>query len=111
MTKRYREYIRSHRWLASAARLGELAASGFRCRTCNAGRSDTVLHVHHRTYVRLGAERQDDLTTLCVECHVAVTDVIRRRRYAGLTTLYADAEPAIDVSVPLFDPKYSGGLS
>ncbi|MDB5638420.1 MAG: cyclohydrolase [Bradyrhizobium sp.] len=111
MTKRYREYIRSHRWLASAARLGELAASGFRCRTCNAGRSEAVLHVHHRTYVRLGAERQDDLTTLCVECHVAITDSIRRRRYAGLTIVYADVKPAIDVSVPLFDPKHSGVLS
>jgi formate-dependent nitrite reductase cytochrome c552 subunit len=63
--------------------LAELAASGFRCRICNAGRDAAQLEVHHRTYEWLGCEEVGDLTTLCSQCHHTATDDLRRRRYAG----------------------------
>jgi 5-methylcytosine-specific restriction endonuclease McrA len=85
----YKSYISSTNWSANPARLAELKAAGFRCRTCNDGRDQAQLEVHHRTYERLGHEHVGDLTTLCSECHRDITDSLRRRRYAGntLTTL------------------------
>jgi hypothetical protein len=44
----------------------------------------------HRTYARLGAERPEDLTVLCTECHAAITTVIRRRRYQARRLVLAD---------------------
>lgn len=37
-----------------------------RCQICY---NSTQLHVHHRTYERLGHEKLTDLTVLCKECH------------------------------------------
>src|SRR5690606_32421242 len=79
----YNAYISSTAWQHSPARLQELAASGYRCRLCNASRAEARLEVHHRTYARLGRERPGDLTTLCEDCHLVVTDHLRRRRYRG----------------------------
>jgi len=36
------------------------------CSLCN---RKGVLHVHHRTYVRLGEEKDGDLIVLCSDCH------------------------------------------
>jgi 5-methylcytosine-specific restriction endonuclease McrA len=78
----YQQYINSSRWRNNPARLEELQRSSHRCRLCNLGFPDVILTVHHRTYERLGQELADDLTTLCMECHLAVTDRERRRRHA-----------------------------
>jgi hypothetical protein len=43
-----------------------LAAADHRCQVCY---SPDNLHVHHRTYARLGAELLSDLTVLCKVCH------------------------------------------
>lgn len=83
----YQTYISSPAWRTSAARRAELAASGHRCRICNAGRGTARLEVHHRTYERLGRERVSDLTTLCSDCHRNATEHLRRRRYAGRRTM------------------------
>jgi hypothetical protein len=106
----YRSYIQSAAWQASAARLGELALSGFRCRTCNLGRDDVALQVHHRTYARLGHEVIDDLTTLCVECHGVITCLLRGRRYATRPLSMAPDYPHALVSMrPLSDLLLRGG--
>lgn len=78
----YDAYVGSVAWRLSAARLEELRLSGHRCRVCNRGASEVRLEVHHRTYDRLGAERVEDLTTLCGGCHAVCTGEIRRRRHA-----------------------------
>jgi hypothetical protein len=80
--KAYQEYITSSRWRNNPSRLEELRRAGYRCRLCNLGPPEVVLTVHHRTYERLGRELADDLTTLCMDCHLAVTDRERHRRYA-----------------------------
>jgi 5-methylcytosine-specific restriction endonuclease McrA len=65
------------------------------------------LQVHHRTYERLGHEQAGDLTALCANCHRAVTDMLRRRRYSGRLPLFHDTTIA-NCMVPLFDPTVRG---
>ena len=108
----YQDYISSPRWRFSAARLGELEASGFRCRLCDEPAADDLpLEVHHRTYVRLFSELMRDLTALCSDCHFGVTDMIRRRRYSMRTPLVSDVIPSIARPLVLFDPSMAGARS
>ena len=60
----YAEYLQSDAW--RERRDAALERAGHRCQLCN---SDAPLHVHHRTYDRLGAELPQDLTVLCEHCH------------------------------------------
>jgi 5-methylcytosine-specific restriction endonuclease McrA len=64
-TAKYEDYILSRRWRETALRA--LRRAGFRCQVCNDG--ECQLDVHHRTYQRLGREREMDLTVLCRDCH------------------------------------------
>lgn len=61
---RYYTYLESEQW--QQRRQFMLRRAGYRCQICN-GRGN--LQVHHRTYERVGAERIDDLTVLCADCH------------------------------------------
>jgi hypothetical protein len=62
---------------------------GGRCRGCNRDDEEVRLEVHHRVYGTAGACGQcvltgvddNDLTTLCIDCHDAVTSIRRRVRY------------------------------
>lgn len=60
----YREYLATPEWQERRERAKKQA--GFKCQACSAGGQ---LHVHHRTYVRRGRERQSDLTVFCADCH------------------------------------------
>jgi 5-methylcytosine-specific restriction endonuclease McrA len=79
----YADHLGSAAWRDCPARHEELHLSGHRCRICDRGPPLVKIEVHHRTYERFGAERVEDLTTLCRECHVVVTDALRRRRHAA----------------------------
>jgi hypothetical protein len=111
----YLEYISSSRWRSSAARLGELAASDFRCRLCDEEAEEGLpLEVHHRTYVRLFGELMRDLTALCSECHFGVTDMLRRRHYSARPLTAGDVippTPSIPRPLALFDPSQAGARS
>lgn len=61
----YDEYIKSDLWKERAAQARKRA--GHRCQVCNT--NNARLHVHHRTYERLGHEDDMDLTVLCENCH------------------------------------------
>lgn len=107
MTKaidQYRQYICSYAWRGSTARLQELASALNRCRLCNASSSEAVLHVHHRTYERFGAEWATDLTTLCEECHDVVTNMLRGRRYVRREPKFCDFVRPLPKPSALFDP-------
>ncbi len=67
----YREYLQTDGWRAT--RIRQLQIAHGRCRVCNGA---DQLDVHHRTYVRLGKERDSDLIVLCRGCH----DVFHRER-------------------------------
>ena len=105
----YAAHINSDAWKSGAARLTELAASGFRCRICNRGADETRLEVHHRTYENFGHELAGDLTTLCSECHLVNTDMLRRRNYTNFVPVAFDI--ASVERAPLFDPMRKGDAS
>lgn len=73
MTKtEYREYIAGEAW---RKRRAEFLKEVNYCERCEAPRKlvvlvyDQDLHVHHRSYARVGNERPDDLEALCRRCH------------------------------------------
>jgi len=60
----YLAYLSSPAWKTRAADARRRA--GRRCQLCN---RTGELHVHHRTYERLGHELDEDLIVLCSRCH------------------------------------------
>jgi hypothetical protein len=62
------------------------------------------MQVHHRTYVRFGAEQVGDLTALCATCHRVVTDHLRRKKFSQRTPAHADVQAAIANPTSLRDP-------
>jgi hypothetical protein len=63
----YDFYLRSPLWQMMRQAAHDWWGSS--CRTC--GATDR-LHVHHRTYERLGNELPDDLIILCADCHARI---------------------------------------
>lgn len=73
MTKtEYREYIAGEAW---RRRRRDFLAQVNYCERCDAPRKlvvlvyDQDLHLHHRSYARVGNERPEDLEALCRRCH------------------------------------------
>lgn len=60
----YSEYLRTAEW--NRRRQVALKIADHKCMICS---SAEVLQVHHRTYERLGCEKQTDLLVLCHDCH------------------------------------------
>jgi len=66
----YEEYINSSEWRAKKAVV--IATVGGLCQVCNAApKGKLFLEAHHRTYARIGREKEYDLTVLCTKCHKA----------------------------------------
>ena len=63
----YLAYLNSPAW--RTVRTRALERADYRCYHCGAKRD---LQVHHLSYDRLGAERDDDLQVVCADCHEAV---------------------------------------
>jgi len=63
----YIAYLTSPQW--KAKRLEALRAANYCCSDCGV-KKKRGLHVHHRTYRRLGSERLSDLQVLCASCHM-----------------------------------------
>lgn len=74
----YGDYLRSSAWRALRRRYAE--ERPWLCHICGA---EQGLHLHHRTYERVGREELDDLMPLCAGCHDLVHD-LERRGEAGL---------------------------
>lgn len=66
-TPDYDVYITSPEWKVRARQIRK--RDGYTCQDC--GATDVPLDVHHLTYEHLGHERDEDLITLCRECHDA----------------------------------------
>jgi len=66
VTEQLRAYYDSEQWLATRQRILTERPLCERCR------SVASRQIHHRTYVRLGHERPEDILALCRECHQAV---------------------------------------
>lgn len=65
----YERYLASDQWAERRAYF--IARAMNRCQLCNApgGPGGGSLHLHHRTYARLGAELDVDVIVLCQRCH------------------------------------------
>jgi len=61
----YDNYLLSPEWKERRKQALDWARKA--CQFCNA--DNKPLHVHHRTYDRLGAELPADLVVLCADCH------------------------------------------
>ena len=57
-------YLRSRHWKETAR--AKRKQVGWRCQRCGERKR---LDVHHKTYIRLGREKLNDLEALCRECH------------------------------------------
>lgn len=95
---RYEAYLRTPAW--RRRRDGALRRARWTCERCPAQRG---LQVHHKTYVRLGAELDTDLEVLCPTCHeghhidaeqkvrnvyvAVVSDVLRSERFTCMAEL------------------------
>lgn len=58
----YQEYLKSLRWIKKAT---QFKKDHPLCQRCENKTQD----VHHRTYQRIGHEKNDDLIALCRDCH------------------------------------------
>lgn len=84
----YGRYLCSGAW--KAKRAIALERAGHRCQTCN---SERKLHVHHRTYDRIGDEDPADLTVLCERCHNAISHRLGHLRRSSKKTQSKERRP------------------
>lgn len=75
---------------------------GNKCRTCHHDGSQHRLEVHHATYDNFGHEDvENDLITLCVRCHDAITSVTRQGRYEDRIISVDDSDLVLDLDLVL----------
>lgn len=60
----YEEYLKTDHW--KQVRTKAVRRALYRCELCGAG---GILHVHHKSYERLGCEDERDVIALCPSCH------------------------------------------
>lgn len=70
---KYTDYLKTDHW--NAVRKTAIKRARNKCSLCNA--ETTTLHVHHRTYERIGRERRADVIALCPKCHEKHHDIRR----------------------------------
>ena len=78
----YSNYLRSPHWQAVRGNYYRQAPRDAQGRvTCEHCRQVKPLHLHHKSYLRLGREQAADLALLCETCHSAVhgRDITKRR--------------------------------
>lgn len=89
--KSYPEYLMSPHWMKVRERYW---TSPDTRKDCMCGETE-ALHLHHKTYARIGSERLDDLMPLCDRCH-AMVHVLEYRGDIGLDLKgFESAERAI----------------
>ena len=86
MAKVYRDYIKSKQWA-----LRKSNYYGRHDKICRACSTKAHIHLHHKTYARLGFERDADLVPLCRSCHYLVHNINKSSKYS----LWFDTEQFI----------------
>lgn len=89
----YKDYLSSPEWRERRQKC--LDRDGHECRICG---SKHELQAHHKHYKHLGAEEENDLTTLCKQCHNSVTGFLKRRKKKANRTMFDNV-----VSVPTLE--------
>jgi 5-methylcytosine-specific restriction endonuclease McrA len=95
----YVKYLESQYWQeVRKSELKEQAKErGYNyCEKCGATPNDvtreTALHVHHKTYERLGEERLEDLMIICRTCHEKEHGHGARRHYGPEVPIWLEAK-------------------
>lgn len=73
--KNYTKYLQSKHW----QRVKERYMKSKRPKRCYLCGTTENLHLHHRTYKRLGQEYLRDLTMLCAKCHSEIHVVLKNK--------------------------------
>jgi len=76
----YDDYIHSKAWQQVRARYE--AKYPKQCYICD---GQEKIHLHHKTYKRLGNERLGDLCWLCEECHAIIHNIVNQQHHGALT--------------------------
>jgi hypothetical protein len=97
----YEAYIQGPAWAKRRAKAIRRAEG--RCQLCNSKRQLTV---HHRTYDRLGDERDADLTVLCRNCHerfhgITKAEAVPVKSAPALQAAPAHLRPLRDAAKPI----------
>ena len=93
----YREYLQTAHW--QRVRILALDRARNICSLCPA---TTRLHVHHRSYARLGFEQTEDLIVLCADCHAR-----HHRRLAAVTAPRIARLPPNGTMLPSLRPLFA----
>lgn len=78
-SSRYLSYLRSPTWFER--RKQHFARHGADCKVCGTLEN---MHLHHKTYERLGMEPDAHLVALCESCHKKVHAYARKHRELSL---------------------------
>lgn len=70
----YKKYLNSSIWKNTKIKFNKSKYNKNKCYIC--GEKNVNLHLHHKTYERLGKERLTDLVQLCGPCHTLVHFVL-----------------------------------
>lgn len=73
--EQYHQYLHSKTWQQSKARFLKVLKSRNQIPKCKICSSTENLHLHHKSYKRLGKERKGDLCFLCADCHAVVHEL------------------------------------
>ena len=73
----YENYLLSDHWQDVRRRFYLSKLWKGHCYCCK--QSSRQIHIHHRTYNRLGKERLLDLVAICANCHKVVHEILKRR--------------------------------
>lgn len=79
----YQEYLASDEWYQRSKEAKERAR--WKCEVCSA---KLALEVHHKSYARLGFERNADLIVLCERCHGLFHGVLEESRQRSLQFVF-----------------------
>lgn len=120
----YLAYLNSPSWRLRRNRA--LVDASWQCQRCPAKRN---LHVHHKSYERLGAEWDSDLDVLCENCHrdehlehpeqtslglylKIVSSLLSKRGYTSVTDLADDTKrQCITLKVPTDVPRINDAIA
>jgi len=78
----YQQYLKSGHWTDLKRRFKASKLYRGCCECCE--NRNVPLHVHHKTYKRLGSEKLNDLVTVCAPCHTEIHQMHRDNRRDGL---------------------------
>lgn len=71
----YRQYIKSQAWIDRRRKYWIDHNGKYRCVVCGGLEK---IHLHHRTYERIGNELDEDLVPLCEKCHKKTHELVRK---------------------------------